>query len=143
MANQIQLVMYEGYMADDPDMRFTPDGKGVVNFRMGSNRKYKKANGEEVKETTWLKVSAWGKLAEICSEYLKKGSPVYIEGRIQTRSWEDKEGIKKYTTEIVANSMQMLGSKQAREREEKKPGADYEPINIYEPISIPESDIPF
>jgi len=125
-----------GNLGQDPEIKYTQSGMAVANFSMATQEKWEK-DGNKQEKTEWHRIVAWGKLAEICSEYLKKGSPVYIEGRIQTRSWEDKEGIKKYTTEIVANSMQMLGSKPAREREEDKPGAGYEPI------SIPESDIPF
>jgi len=80
MANQIQLVMYEGYLAADPEMRFTPDGKAVTNFRMGSNRSYKTANGEKVEETTWLKVTTWRKLAEVVGQYCKKGTHVLVTG---------------------------------------------------------------
>jgi len=80
MANQIQMVMYEGYLAEDPEMRFTPSGKPVTNFRMGSTRQYKDAQGETVKETTWLKVTAWNKLGEIVNNYCGKGSHVIVTG---------------------------------------------------------------
>jgi single-strand DNA-binding protein len=83
MASQIQLVMYEGFLADDPEMRFTPAGKGVTNFRMGSNRNYKKADGEDVKETTWLKITCWGKLGEIVNQYCGKGSHVIVTGKLR------------------------------------------------------------
>jgi len=133
MANQIQLVMYEGYMADDPDMRYTPDGKAVVNFRMGSNRKYKKANGEEVKETIWLKISAWGKLAEIVNQYTAKGSHVVVSGILRAGEngspnvYELKSGGHGASYEITANEVRILKGK---ERE----------VN---PVEDTEEDIPF
>lgn len=83
MASQFQLLVYEGFLADDPEMRFTPAGKGVTNFRMGSNRQYKKADGEEVKETTWLKITCWGKLGEIVAQYCGKGSHVFVTGKLR------------------------------------------------------------
>lgn len=82
MATQIQLVMYEGYMADAPDMRYTPSGKAVANFRMGSSRSFKTSSGETTKETTWLKVTAWGRLAEVVTEYCAKGSHVIVQGSL-------------------------------------------------------------
>jgi len=133
MANQIQLVMYEGYMADDPNMRFTPDGKAVVNFRMGSNRKYKKANGEEVKETIWLKISAWGKLAEIVNQYTAKGSHVVVTGILRAGEngspnvYELKSGGHGASYEITANEVRILKGK---DRE----------VN---PVEDTEEDIPF
>ena len=117
MANQIQLVMYEGYMADDPDMRYTNDGKAVVNFRMGSNRKYNKANGEEVKETIWLKISAWGKLAEVVNQCTAKGSHVIVTGILRAGEngspnvYELKSGGHGASFEVTASSVRILKGK--------------------------------
>jgi len=83
MASQLQMLVYEGYLAEDPDMRYTPDGKPVTNFRIGSNHQYKSGSGEVVKETTWLKVAAWGKLAEIINQYCAKGSHVIVSGKLR------------------------------------------------------------
>jgi single-strand DNA-binding protein len=83
MANQIQLVMYEGYLAADPEMRYLPNGKPVTNFRIGSSRQWTNASGEKVKETTWLKVTAWGQLGEIVNQYCGKGAHVIVSGRLR------------------------------------------------------------
>jgi len=99
-----------GNLGRDPEMRATQTGTQVANFTVATSRSYNNASGERQEETEWHKVVAFGRLAEICGQYLHKGKQVYIEGRIQTRSWDDKEtGAKKYMTEIVANEMQMLG----------------------------------
>jgi len=129
MANQIQMVMYEGFLADDPDMRFTPSGKGVVNFRMGSNRKYKTSEGKEVKETTWLKISAWGKLAEIINNYCAKGSHVIVTGSLRVGEngspnvYELKNGGHGASYEITANEIRILKGK-PREETTKKPDGE-------------------
>lgn len=108
MINKVTLI---GRMGKDPDVRYTPDGAMVTNFSIATDEHWKDKNGEQVQKTEWHKIVTFGKLAEICGNYLKKGSLVFVEGKIQTRSWEDKEGVKKYTTEIVANETKMLDSK--------------------------------
>ena len=93
-------------------MRYTPDGTAVANFSVATSEEWKdKATGEKRERTEWHRIVAFRRLGEICGEYLSKGRQVYIEGRIQTRDWEDKDGVKRYTTEIVADKMQMLGSR--------------------------------
>ena len=99
-----------GNLGADPEIRYTSSGRGVANFRIATNRVYTDRNGQRQEQTEWHNIVAWGKLAEICERYLKKGSSVYIEGRIQTRSWEDQSGQKRWTTEIVAQQMNMLGA---------------------------------
>ena len=99
-----------GNLGADPEIRYTSGGQGVANFRIATNRVYNDRNGQRQEQTEWHNIVAWGKLAEICERYLKKGSSVYIEGRIQTRSWEDQSGQRRWTTEIVAQQMTMLGS---------------------------------
>ena len=108
----INQCMFIGRLSVDPEVRAIPDGTAVANFTLACNEKFKTKNGENKEKTEWIKVVAWGKLAEICGEYLRKGSLVYIEGKLQTRSWEDRDGNKKYTTEIVAREMKMLGGKE-------------------------------
>lgn len=108
MVNKVILV---GRLGKDPDVRYTPDGTMVTNFNLATDEQWKDKNGEKVQKTEWHRIVTWGKLAEICGNYLVKGKLVYIEGRIQTRSWEDKEGVKRFTTEIIASNMQMLDSK--------------------------------
>jgi len=100
-----------GRLGRDPETRYTGGGQAVANFSVATDHSYKDRNGERQKKTEWHKIVAWGKLAEIVQQYLKKGSLVYIEGRIETREWQDKEGQKRYSTEIIASEMKMLGSK--------------------------------
>jgi single-strand DNA-binding protein len=98
-----------GNLGSDPELRYTNNGTAVAELRIATGRKYTKSDGTAVDETEWHRVIAWGKQGEICKEYLTKGRKVAIEGRIQTRQWEDKEGNKRYTTEIVANQVEFLG----------------------------------
>ncbi|MFH1006485.1 MAG: single-stranded DNA-binding protein [Candidatus Latescibacterota bacterium] len=99
-----------GRLGADPELKYTPSGSAVVNFTMATDESWKDASGAKQERTEWHRIVAWRKLAEICGEYLKKGSRVYIEGQLQTRSWE-QDGVKRYTTEIVARDMQMLDAK--------------------------------
>lgn len=98
-----------GNLGRDPELKYMPNGDAVCNFSIATTDSWKDRDGNPQDKTEWHNIVAFRKLAEICGEYLKKGKQVYIEGKIQTRSWEDKDGVKKYTTEIVANQMQMLG----------------------------------
>jgi len=101
-----------GRLGRDPEVRYTPDGTAIANFSVATSEEWKdKASGEKREKTEWHRIVAFRRLGEICGEYLAKGRQVYIEGRIQTRDWEDKDGNKRYTTEIVASQMQMLGSR--------------------------------
>lgn len=132
MASQIQLVMYEGFLADAPEMRYTPSGKPVTNFRMGSNRKYKTADGTEVKETTWLKVAVWGKLAEIVNEYCGKGSHVIVTGLLRGNkdgnpsAYQMKNGEWGASFEITANEVRIIKGKEGREADAPAPATDDE-----------------
>ena len=105
----INKAILVGRLGKDPEIRYTPSGTAIANFTMATSENYKDKDGQKQERTEWHRIVAFGKLAEICGEYLAKGKQVYIEGRIQTRSWDDKDGNKKYMTEIVANPMQMLG----------------------------------
>jgi single-strand DNA-binding protein len=107
----VNKVILVGRLGRDPETRYTGSGQAVANFTMATDSTYKDRSGERQKRTEWHRIVAWGKLAEICQQYLKKGSQVYIEGRLQTREWEDKSGQKRTTTEIVASDMRMLGSR--------------------------------
>ncbi|MCU0639472.1 MAG: single-stranded DNA-binding protein [Candidatus Krumholzibacteria bacterium] len=98
-----------GNLGSDPEIRHTTGGIAVANFSLATSENFKGRDGERETRTEWHRIVAFGKLAEICGQYLKKGKQVYIEGRIQTRNWEDQSGNKKYTTEIIANQMVMLG----------------------------------
>ncbi len=109
--NRVQLI---GYLGRDPETRFTPNGKKVTHFSLGVTSRWK--SGDEVKENTeWVNVEAWGRLGEICQEYLHKGSLVYLEGRLKTDRYEDKEGETRYYTKVVALGMQMLDRKPEEE----------------------------
>ena len=118
----LNKVILIGNLGADPELRYTPSGRAVVNFRMATTRQWNTQDGERREETEWHRIVAFSKLAEICGQYLKKGAPVYVEGRLQTRSWEDQNGMKRYTTEIVVNEMQMLGSRQQNEPAADAPG---------------------
>lgn len=107
----VNKVIIVGNLGRDPEIRYTPDGTAVANFSVATSEEWKdKASGERREKTEWHRIVAFRRLGEICGEYLSKGKQVYIEGKLQTRSWE-KDGVTRYTTEIVANQMQMLGPK--------------------------------
>jgi len=108
----VNKVILIGNLGADPETRYLPSGDAVTNIRIATSEKWKDKSGEQQEHTEWHRIAFFGKLAEIAGEYLKKGSPVYVEGRIRTRKWQDKEsGQDKYSTEIVADRMQLLGSR--------------------------------
>lgn len=111
MSRGLNKVMIIGRLGRDPEMRYTPSGRPVTTFSIATSRTWNTSDGERRAETEWFNVVAWGNLGEICKQYLVKGQQVYIEGRLQTRHWEDGEGTKHSTTEIVANEMIMLGDR--------------------------------
>ena len=112
MARGVNKVIVVGNLGNDPDTRYMPSGSAVTNISVATSESWKdKQSGEQKEKTEWHKVAMFGRLAEIAAEYLRKGSQVYIEGKLQTRKWQDKDGHDRYTTEIVANEMQMLGSR--------------------------------
>ena len=136
----VNKVILIGRLGADPEVRYTPSGVAVANFSIATSEEWKDKNtGEKKEQTEWHKIVAWRRLGEICGEYLQKGRQVYIEGRLQTRSWEDKEGNKRWTTEILALNMQMLGSPgDTMGSAEPKGNYPEEP-----PQNLPEDDIPF
>ncbi|MHB8078672.1 MAG: single-stranded DNA-binding protein [Candidatus Krumholzibacteriia bacterium] len=105
----VNKVILIGNLGADPEVRYTQSSQAVANFRIATTDVWTDRDGNKQERTEWHNIVAWGKLGEICGQYLKKGKQVYVEGRLQTRQWEDKEGGKRYTTECVANVMQMLG----------------------------------
>ncbi|KPK18192.1 MAG: single-stranded DNA-binding protein [Betaproteobacteria bacterium SG8_41] len=107
----VNKVILIGNLGADPETRYLPSGDAVTNIRVATTEKWRDKGGEQQEHTEWHRIAFFGKLAEIAGEYLKKGSPVYVEGRIRTRKWQDKEGQDKYSTEIVADRMQLLGSR--------------------------------
>jgi len=107
----LNKVMLIATLGKDPEVRYTTSGAAVASFSAATNEKFKNRSGEWEERTEWHNIILWGRLAEIAVEYLAKGKPVYLEGRLQTRKWQDREGRDRYTTEIVAERMQMLGSR--------------------------------
>ncbi|GAB4464368.1 MAG: single-stranded DNA-binding protein [Burkholderiaceae bacterium] len=108
----VNKVILIGNLGRDPETRYTADGAAITNVSIATTRRYKDASGQQQEETEWHRVAFFGRLAEIAGEYLRKGRSVYVEGRLRTRKWTDKDGNEKYTTEIVAENMQMLGSRE-------------------------------
>lgn len=106
LRNKVQLI---GNLGNDPEIINLESGKTLAKFSIATNESYKSANGEKVTDTQWHNIIAWGKTAEIVEKYVGKGKEVAIEGKLTTRSWEDKDGIKRYTTEVVCNELLMLG----------------------------------
>ena len=136
----INKVILVGNLGNDPELRYTPSGSAVANFSIATSEEWKDKNtGEKQSRTEWHRIVAFGRLGEICGEYLHKGKQVYVEGRLQTRSWEDRDGNKRYTTEVLAREMQMLG----RAGKEGRAESVDERYPVEEPISVPEDDIPF
>ena len=107
----VNKVILIGNVGADPELRYTPSGTAVTNFNMATNESWTDNSGDKQERTEWHRIVVWGRLAEICNQYLRKGSKVYIEGRLQTRNWEGQDGQKRYTTEVVARDMQMLDSR--------------------------------
>jgi single-strand DNA-binding protein len=106
----VNRVMLLGRLGQDPELKYTPSGAAVCNMTMATSEKYEDKSGQKQEKTEWHKIVVWGKLAELSNQYLEKGKQAFVEGRIQTRSWDDKDGNKKYTTEINATSVQFLGT---------------------------------
>ena len=118
----INKVILIGNLGRDPEVRYTPGGSAVCNITLATSRAWKsKESGEKVEETEWHRVVFYDKLAEIAGEYLKKGRPVYVEGRLKTRKWTDKDGAEKYATEVIADQMQMLGGREGGDGEQRAP----------------------
>ncbi len=147
----VNKVIVVGNLGKDPETRFMPDGKAVCSFSVATTDTWKdKATGEKKEATEWHRISSFGRLAEICGEYLKKGSQVYVEGKLRTRKWQDKEGQDRYTTEIIADAMQMLGSRSGmgggESRETREPSAQGESRPAKKPagqFQDMDDDIPF
>ncbi len=143
MSRGINKVILIGNLGKDPELRYTQSGTPVASFSLATNESWTDNEGNKHDETEWHQIVAWRGLAEICGQYLTKGKQIYVEGKLQTRSWEDQSGAKRYTTEVVMREMKMLGS--AGDRQDARPPMPEEP-----PPSMPESqggttedDIPF
>lgn len=143
MVNKVFLI---GRLGADPEVRYTPDGTMVTSFRLATDEQWKDKSGQKVQRTEWHRIVTFGKLAEICGNFLSKGKLIFVDGRIRTQSWEDKEGNKRYTTEIVAANMQMLDSKGQGKGQEPtgSAGGDRFPSEPNTDVNvIPEDDVPF
>ena len=138
MVNKAILI---GRLGKDPEVRYTPDGLMITNFNMATDEMRKDKSGERVQKTEWHRIVTFGKLAEISAKYLSKGKLVFIEGKIQTRSWDDKDGNKRYNTEIIASNMQMLDTKGAAKGEDQ---SGYDSLPPFPDAgAISEEDVPF
>ena len=140
MSRGINKVILIGNLGSDPEIKISASGSTIANFTLATNERWKNSEGVQQEQTEWHRVVAFGRLAEICGEYLRKGRQVYIEGRLQTRSWEDKEGTKRYTTEIVLRDMQMLGTKGETVMEDIPSSP---PTQQQDKASTEEDDLPF
>jgi single-strand DNA-binding protein len=145
--SSLNKAMIIGRLGQDPEVRYTQSNTAVATLNVATTERYKDRNGELQENTEWHRIVAWGRLAEICQQYLKKGSLAYFEGPIQTREWEDKDGQKRYTTEIKALNMQMLdtrggsggGSKPANQKQQKSAGT----VEIDDSFDDMDDDLPF
>lgn len=130
MVNKVILI---GRVGKDPELRYSPNGTEVANFSVATTESWKNKDGEKQEKTEWHNIVAWKNLAKICAEYVSKGMLVYIEGKIATRSWEDKQGVKRYSTEIIADTMKMLGGGKGKAQSDAP----------NKPTEEDNSDIPF
>ncbi len=141
----VNKVILIGRLGNNPDVRHTPNGMAVANFNIATNENWSDKSGQKQEKTEWHKIVVWGKLAELCGEYLSKGRQVYLEGRLQTRQWQDKENQTRYTTEVVANTVQFLGANTGT-TVQKENGMDqsnqFQNVAMEQP-SFTEEDIPF
>ena len=136
MANGVNKAIVIGHLGADPELRHTPGGASVCNFSIATNESWTDKSGEKQERTEWHRIVVWGRMADACAKHLSKGRPVYVEGRLQTRKWDDKEGVTRYLTEIVAQHVQFLGSGgngSRRDDDAPPPSDDF----------VDDSDIPF
>lgn len=136
----VNKVILIGRLGNDPELKYTPSGTAVANFSLATNMVWKDQSGNQQEKTEWHRVVAWRKIAEIVGEWVKKGSRIYVEGRLETRSWDDQNGNKRYTTEVVVDNIELLDSKR-----ESQASASFEaPLPAEPPAETPqEDDLPF
>jgi len=146
----INKAILVGNLGKDPELRYTASGQAVATFSLATTEKFKNKSGEQQERTEWHNIVAWGPLAEICGKYLAKGKQIYCEGRIQSRSYDDRDGNKRYVTEIVISDMQMLGGRPGEEGGASRPTRTAAASPTREPVAVPEGapcnpddDIPF
>ncbi len=138
----VNKVILVGNVGQDPELKYTPSGAAVTNFSVATNEVWKDNEGNSQERTEWHRIVLWRKQAEFAGEWLKKGRKVYIEGKLQTRSWEDKDGVKRYTTEIVGDTFTILDSKSDADRQASSAGVDEAPPAANSSAEE-EDDLPF
>lgn len=146
MSNDLNQCQFIGRLGSDPETRFMTNGKAVASFSIAVGSQWKSKDGEKQESTEWVNITAFEKLGEICGEYLKKGSQVFISGRMKTEKYTDKNGVDKYATKIIADQMQMLGGKTEQEKPEQAPktsGQSTQPASGKTNFDNFDSDIPF
>jgi single-strand DNA-binding protein len=140
----VNKVILVGNLGADPETRYLPSGDAVTNIRLATTDRYKDKQSGDMKELTeWHRLSFFGKLAEIAGQYLRKGSAIYVEGRIRTRKWQDQSGQDKYSTEIVVDQLQMLGGKQEGQQQAPAQRQAQRPAPQHEPDGFEDNDVPF
>ena len=145
----VNKVILIGNLGRDPELRYSPGGDAIANFSIACTEKYKDKAGQAVEHTEWVNITIFGKLAEIAGEYLKKGAPVYIEGKMRTEKYTDKSGIEKYSTKVICQNFQMLGSKAERSESPRQSAATVNDARKYaaatggEGLADMDDDIPF
>lgn len=127
MASGVNKVILIGRLGADPEIRYTNNGGAVANFNLATNESWMDKSGQKQERTEWHRVVVWGKLGELCGQYLSKGRQAFVEGRLQTREWQDKEGGKRYTTEVVAQNIQFLGGGAERSSSTSAGASDFAP----------------
>ncbi len=138
MVNKVVLI---GNAGQDPEVRHLDSGVAVANFNLATNESYKDKNGEKVTQTEWHRIVLWRGLAEVAEKYVRKGELLYIEGRLRTRAWDDKDGNKRYTTEVFADNMKMLGKKSDQSGENRQDEPDR--TEVTDPQTPADDDLPF
>lgn len=131
----INKVIILGNLGKDPELKYTNSGQAVCKFSIATSESWTGKDGQKQEKTEWHNITVWGKLAELCSKYLAKGRQAYVEGKLQTRSWEDQQGVKKYATDILAQTVQFLGGAKGENRNDPPAGTD--------PQFAPDEDVPF
>jgi single-strand DNA-binding protein len=132
----VNKVILVGRLGSKPEVKFTPGGAAVTNFSVATNESWQDKNGQKQERVEWHRLVVWGKLAEVCGQYLDKGRQVFVEGKLQTRQWDDKDGKKHYTTEVIASTIQFLGSKEGAPAAASSTSAPSDP-------GFTDDDIPF
>lgn len=139
----VNKVILLGRLGQDPDLKYTPGGQAVCNFSVATTASWTDKSGQKQEKTEWTRVVVWGKLAELCNQYLSKGRQAFVEGKLQTRSWDDKDGTKRYTTEVLASTVQFPGGTSGGSKNEGQQSGSQEEYQVQNEANYPADDIPF